>query len=225
MAAIMQNLTDRQAEILEFIQRTLRDSGVPPTRADICAEFGFSSPNAAEGHLKAIASKGYIELMRHSRGIRVLVDQNRSLTQQYELPLIGHIAAGQPILAEENIEETVRVDPELFHPRADFLHRVSGHSMKDAGILDGDLVGIHYQPDADNGQIIAAALYDRRSGREAITLKRYYRRGAKVRLDSENSDPQYVPIEIDLAQMDEESQDAPQFRIAGLYAGLIRRPR
>ncbi|TXH04937.1 MAG: transcriptional repressor LexA [Nevskiaceae bacterium] len=221
----MQNLTDRQAEILEFIQRTLCNSGVPPTRADICAEFGFSSPNAAEGHLKAIASKGYIELMRHSRGIRVLVDQNRSLTQQYELPLIGYIAAGQPILAEENVEETVRIDPELFHPRADFLHRVSGHSMKDVGILDGDLVGIHYQPDADNGQIIAAALYDRRSGREAITLKRYYRRGAKVRLDSENSDPQYAPIEIDLTQVDEDSQDTPQFRIAGLYAGLIRRPR
>lgn len=225
MATRMQNLTDRQSEILEFIQRTLQESGVPPTRVDICAEFGFSSPNAAEGHLKAIAAKGYIELMRHSRGIRVLVDQNRSLTQQFELPLIGSIAAGNPIMAEENIEETVVVDPDLFHPRADFLHRVSGHSMKDVGILDGDLVGIHYQPDADNGQIIAAAIYDRRSGKESITLKRYFKRGNKIRLDSENSDPKYTPIEIDLAQQDEDSQDAPQFRIAGLYAGLIRRPR
>lgn len=225
MATTMKNLTDRQSEILEFIQRTLRDSGVPPTRVDICEEFGFSSPNAAEGHLKAIAAKGYIELMRHSRGIRLLVEQDAPLTNQYELPLLGSIAAGQPIMAEENIDEMVRIDPELFHPRADFLHRVSGHSMKEVGILDGDLVGIHYQPDADNGQIIAAAIYDRRAGRESITLKRYFKRGSKIRLESENSDPEYKTIEIDLTQQDEDSQDVADFRIAGLYAGLIRRPR
>ena len=139
--------------------------------------------------------------------------------------IMEHFMSGQPIMAEENIDETIRIDPDLFHPRADFLHRVSGHSMKDVGILDGDLVGIHYQPDADNGQIIAAALYDRRSGREAITLKRYFRRGNKIRLESENSDPKYKTIEIDLAQQDEDSQEDAQFRIAGLYAGLIRRPR
>jgi repressor LexA len=154
-----------------------------------------------------------------------LVEQDAPLTNQYELPLLGSIAAGQPIMAEENIDEMVRIDPELFHPRADFLHRVSGHSMKEVGILDGDLVGIHYQPDADNGQIIAAAFYDRRAGRESITLKRYFKRGSKIRLESENSDPEYKTIEIDLTQQDEDSQDVADFRIAGLYAGLIRRPR
>jgi repressor LexA len=222
----MSSLTARQSEILEYIRETIRHSGAPPTRADICEAFGFSSPNAAESHLRALVGRGLIELIPGSaRGIRLLDQAHQALTVQYELPLVGRIAAGSPITAEQNVETRVVVDPQLFRPRADFLHRVSGHSMKEADILDGDLVGIHEQPDADNGQIIAAVLPDRRTGEDAITLKRYYRRGSKVILKPENSAPSYKPIEIDLAEVDPDSQDAPLFRIAGIFAGLIRIPR
>jgi repressor LexA len=219
----MSELTERQAEILDYVRTCLREHGAPPTRADIAKMFGFSSPNAAEGHLRALATKGHIELLPGSaRNIRLLGDEV-SLTQQFELPLLGRIAAGTPLTASENVESTVIVDPDLFHPRADFLHRISGHSMKDAGILDGDLVGIHAQPDADSGTIIAAVLPERRSGDDRITLKRYFRRGKKVTLKAENDAPGYEPIEIDLSQQDDE--DRPVFRIAGIYAGLIRIPR
>ena len=222
----MDGLTDRQAEILDYVRKNLRDKGAPPTRADISQAFGFSSPNAAERHLRALQDKGFIELVSGSaRGIRLLGEAERSLTMQFELPLIGRIAAGSPITASENAESHVVVDPGLFRPRADFLHRIAGHSMKDIGILDGDLVGIHAQSTADNGQVIAAVLPDRKSGDDRITLKRYFRRGAKVTLKAENSGPGYEPIEIDLAQGHEEAEDRPQFRIAGVYAGLIRTPR
>lgn len=223
----MNELTDRQAEILQFVRDNLRDKGAPPTRADIAQTFGFSSPNAAERHLRAIEAKGYIQLLSGSaRGIRLLDDSERSLTQQFELPLIGRIAAGTPVTATENVESQLVVDPGLFRPRADFLCRVSGHSMKEAGILDGDLVGIHHQTTADNGQIIAAVLPDKKTGDDRITLKRYFHRGRRVTLKSENSDAGYEPIEIDLAQQDEYGEDGGSaFRIAGIYAGLIRIPR
>ena len=222
----MNELTDRQAEILNFVRLTLRDKGAPPTRADIANTFGFSSPNAAERHLRALETKGYIELVAGSaRGIRLLEEANAALTMQFELPLIGRIAAGTPITATENIESRIVVDPELFRPTADFMCRISGHSMKEAGILDGDLVGIHHQPTADNGQIIAAVIPDRRTGDDQITLKRYFHRGRKITLKSENSDTGYEPIEIDLSDLDPETNEAPRFRIAGIYAGLIRIPR
>jgi repressor LexA len=157
-----------------------------------------------------------------ARGIRLLEAAEQALTLQYELPMIGRIAAGTPLTANENIEERLVVDPELFRPRADFLHRVSGHSMQDAGILDGDLVGIHRQDTADNGQIVAAVLPDARTGDDRITLKRYLRRGHRITLKAENSAPEYAPIEVDLAHT---AEGGPAFRIAGIYAGLIRRPR
>lgn len=222
----MSDLTDRQAEILHFIQKTLRHSGMPPTRADIAEAFGFGSPSAAEAHLRAIEAKGYIQLIRgSSRGIRLLQRASKAPAYQFELPLVGRIAAGTPLTAPENVEGHVVVDPALFQPRADFLHRVSGHSMKDAGILDGDLVGIHEQAVADPGQIVAAVVTDDRSGDQAVTLKRYFRRGHRVVLKSENSDARYKPIEIDLAGIGVDSQEAPRFRIAGIYAGLIRAAR
>lgn len=222
----MSELTDRQAEILSFIQKTLHHSGMPPTRADISEEFGFASPSAAESHLCAIEAKGYIQIVRgSSRGIRLLEGARNARAYQFELPLVGRIAAGTPITAHENIETRVAVDPDLFRPRADFLHRVAGHSMKDADILDGDLVGIHAQADADNGAIVAAVIAERRTGDDTITLKRYFRRGNRITLKAENADPRYKPIELDLARVDADSQEPAAFRIAGIYAGLIRAAR
>lgn len=222
----MEALTDRQAEILRFVRDCLRDNGAPPTRADIAQRFGFNSPNAAERHLRALEAKGYIEMAPGAaRNIRLLTDLDEVVALQFELPLVGRIAAGTPITAPDNVETRVVVDPELFRPRADFLHRVSGHSMRDVGILDGDLVGVHAQETADNNQIIAAALWDPRSGDERITLKRYVRRGNKVILKSENSGPGYEPIELDLAALRTAEDERPPFRIAGIYAGLIRASR
>ena len=219
----MSDLTDRQAEILSFIQKSISHSGMPPTRADISAEFGFGSPSAAEGHLRAIEAKGYIQIVRgSSRGIRLLASARNATAYQFELPLVGRIAAGTPITAPENIEERIVIDPSLFRPRADFLHRIDGHSMTNAGILDGDLVGIHAQADADNGDIVAAVISEKGSGDDTITLKRYFRHRNRIVLKPENSSPKYKPIEIDLAQVDPDSQEGPAFRIAGLFVGLIR---
>lgn len=218
----MASLTARQHEILEFLRERLA-SGIPPTREDIAEHFGFSTRSSAEEHLRALSRKGCIELVPGARGIRLL-DQSASLSFQHQLPLIGRISAGTPITAEENVETRVAIDPELFRPRADFLHRVSGHSMKDADILDGDLVGIHAQDSVDNGAIVAAVLPDGRTGDDCITLKRFFRRGSKVVLKPANDAPAYQPIEIDLAAGDED-QDGPRFRIAGIYAGHLRLPR
>ncbi len=222
----MHPLTERQTEILEFIRQTLRNTGAPPSREDIAAHFGFTSRASAEDHLRALEKKGYIQIRSGSaRGIRLLQAAEAAIAGQYELPLVGRIAAGTPVTAQANIDTWLKVDPDLFRPRADFLHRVCGHSMKEADILDGDLVGIHAQEDADNGQIVAAVLPDRRTGEQTITLKRYFRRGSKIILKPENSSPAYRPIEIDLSAVDPESQDESPFRIAGIYAGLIRSAR
>ena len=136
----MSDLTQRQTEIFDFIRSRLHDTGFPPTREDIARQFGFSSKTGAQDHLMAIARKGYIELVPgNARGIRLLKGDlaAEGPTHQFELPLIGSIAAGTPITAETNVDTWLKIDPELFHPRADFLHRVAGHSMKEANILDG----------------------------------------------------------------------------------------
>jgi repressor LexA len=212
----MAQLTPRQAEILEFIQRAVRQEGYPPSQRDIAVHFGFAQ-NAARDHLLALEKKGQIELSPNgARAIRLLVDVD---ARPEGLPLLGRIAAGAPLTAPENAEQWLTIDPALFSPRADFLHRVQGDSMIDAGILPGDLVGIHAQSGADNGQIVAAALLDTRTGYETITLKRYQRRGGVVTLNAEN--PRYEPIVIDLARA-EEDQDGPGFRIAGIMGGLLR---
>jgi len=232
-------LTQQQQSILSYVRRQIAVDGLPPTGHELAAAFGFASINAARSHLQALARKGYLELRAGSaRGIRLIEAeqegealpqvQDRSASGRSSisaaaagLPVLGRIAAGQPLLAEQHIDEWLPYTPEMFRPHADFLHRVQGHSMHDAGIHDGDLVAIHAQPDADNGQIVAAVLPDR-YGEDRVTLKRYQRRGSRITLLSENADPQYRPIELDLASLDAESQESPAFWIAGVYVGLMR---
>ncbi|HEY9546714.1 MAG TPA: transcriptional repressor LexA [Solimonas sp.] len=210
------SLTSRQLEILNFIQEWIRERGFPPSHGDLADHFRFNR-NAAREHLLALARKGELELSPNdARGIRLLKD---ATPRQFELPLFGNIAAGAPITAPENAQEWLRIDPDLFRPRADFLHRVDGDSMIEAGILSGDLVGIHHQAEARNGEIIAACLLDRRTGEESITLKRYQRRGAEVRLLPENA--RYEPLVINLERAVDE-QELPGFRIAGVMVGLVR---
>jgi repressor LexA len=195
----MADLTARQTEILDLIRRFLAESGRPPTRQEIAEEFGFRSPNAAEEHLRALERKGAIELVPGaSRGIRLLEEEG--------LPLIGRVAAGNPILAEENIEDHVLVEPKLFKPRAHYLLRVRGQSMRDAGILNGDLLAVHKTRDATTGQIVVARIDN------DVTVKRFQRRGNAVQLLPEN--PDFEPIEVNLRD--------ENFAIEGIGVGVIR---
>ncbi|MFP5506158.1 MAG: transcriptional repressor LexA [Gammaproteobacteria bacterium] len=195
----MSDLTPRQAEILDLIRASITERGSPPTRAEIAAAFGFKSPNAAEEHLKALARKGVIELLPgSSRGIRLLEEPG--------LPVVGKVSAGSPILAEQHIDAHYDVDPRVFQPRADYLLRVRGMSMRDAGILDGDLLAVHRTREARNGQIVVARVDDE------VTVKRFQRRGDKVQLLAEN--PDYQPIDVDLRRQD--------LVIEGLGVGILR---
>src|SRR3990167_7175112 len=149
----MDGLTRRQNEILNLIRRQIETTGFPPTRADICQALGFKSPNAAESHLRALEAKGAIEMMPGaSRGIRIVAQGARA--PEFSLPVVGRVAAGAAILALEHIEDHYRVDPRLFKPRADYLLRVRGHSMREVGILDGDLLAVHRRSQAESGQIV-----------------------------------------------------------------------
>jgi repressor LexA len=196
----MDELTPRQAEILELIRRYLETEGMPPTRLEICAELGFSSPNAAEAHLRALERKGAIEILPGaSRGIR--------LTEPPGLPVVGRVAAGSPILAEQNLLGRHALDPRLFKPRAHYLLRVRGMSMRDAGILDGDLLAVHRTREARSGQIVVARL-----GSE-VTVKRLRRRGNSVELVPEN--PDFEPIVLDLRR--------DEIVIEGIGVGVIRK--
>nr|WP_132822547.1 transcriptional repressor LexA [Pseudomonas aeruginosa] len=204
----MQKLTPRQAEILSFIKRCLEDHGFPPTQAEIAQELGFKSPNAAEEHLKALARKGAIEMTPGaSRGIRIPGFEPHAANDDEGLPVIGRVAAGAPILAEQNIEESCRINPAFFNPRADYLLRVRGMSMKDIGILDGDLLAVHVTREARNGQVVVARIG------EEVTVKRFKREGSKVWLLAEN--PEFAPIEVDLKEQ--------ELIIEGLSVGVIRR--
>jgi repressor LexA len=196
----MEALTPRQAEILELIHEFIVDTGMPPTRAEIADALGFSSANAAEDHLRALARKGFIELFPGaSRGIRLLEEQG--------LPVVGRVAAGSPILAEEHIEDYYEVDPAMFHPRAHYLLQVRGMSMRNIGILDGDLLVVHRTRQAANGQIVVARLEDE------VTVKRFRRHSRyKVSLLPENR--QFKPIKVDLREQ--------SLVIEGLGVGVIR---
>src|ERR1044071_6508545 len=153
----MQPLTPRQTEVLEYLRRHLQLHGVPPTRAEIVSAFGFRSPTAAEDHLRALARKGAIRLLPgSSRGIRLEDAANDALG----LPIVGRVAAGSPIMSHPNVESRIPVPPEMFRPRADFLLRVRGESMRDAGILDGDLLAVHRQSTAHDGQVVVARMGD-----------------------------------------------------------------
>lgn len=195
----MRNLTARQEEILALIREWIETTGLPPTRAEIAERFGFSSPNAAEQHLKGLAKKGVLELVPGmSRGIR--------LPGGGGVPLVGRVAAGNPILAQEHIERHVQIEAALFAPRADYLLRVRGMSMKDIGILDGDLLAVHKTGEAKNGQVVVARIGDE------VTVKRLDKRGRTVRLLPEN--PEFEPIVVDTAR--------DELVIEGIAVGVIR---
>ncbi len=200
-------LTARQRQILELIRRHVRETGYPPTRAEIAQAFGFRSVTAAVDHLKALARHGAIEMQQGaSRGIRLLVPAE----DERQLPVVGRVAAGSPILAAEHIEEHHQLDPRLFHPRADYLLRVRGFSMREAGILDGDLLAVHRTPTAENGQIVVARLDDE------VTVKRLRRQAHwrhRVQLLPDN--PDFAPIHVDLRKQ--------TLVIEGLGVGVLRR--
>jgi repressor LexA len=204
----MDALTERQNEILRLVRELTEVSGYPPTRAEIAERMGFRSVNAAEQHLRALEKKGAIEIASGaSRGIRVLEGRPASRAGRLlELPVVGRVAAGSPMLAEEHVQGRYQVDPNLFTPRADYLLRVRGMSMRDAGILEGDLLAVHRTQEARSGQIVVARLADE------VTVKRYRRRGHAVQLEAEN--PQFAPIEVDLRR------DA--LTIEGVAVGVIR---
>jgi len=204
----MDELTDRQSEILHLIKELTEVSGFPPTGAEIAERMGFRSVNAAEQHLRALERKGAIDIAEGaSRGIRVRDTRptNRA-GRLMELPVIGRVAAGSPMLAEEHVQERYQVDPNLFTPRADYLLRVRGMSMRDAGILEGDLLAVHRTEEARTGQIVVARLADE------VTVKRLRRRGHAVQLVAEN--PDFEPIEVDLRR--------DPLVIEGIAVGVIR---
>ncbi|MBY5994044.1 transcriptional repressor LexA [Ferrimonas balearica] len=202
----MKPLTPRQNQVFDLVRQHMQDTGMPPTRAEIARQLGFKSANAAEEHLKALARKGFIEIVPGtSRGIRLLY--NEPDPEQLGLPLIGRVAAGEPILAQEHVESHYKMDASLFSPAADYLLRVRGDSMKEIGILDGDLLAVHQTREARNGQVIVA-----RVGEEEVTVKRFERKGNVVYLHAENSD--YQPIVVDLEQT--------PLAIEGLAVGVVR---
>jgi repressor LexA len=213
-------LTARQQQILELIQTAISRSGAPPTRAEIASELGFKSANAAEEHLQALARKGVIELVSGtSRGIRLRSEDLRSINDsrsrqltlplagfsQLMLPLIGRVAAGSPILAQEHVDQTYHVERSLFQRTPDYLLKVRGMSMRDAGIMDGDLLAVQATKEAKNGQIVVARLGD------DVTVKRFMRRQHLIELHAENPDYKTIVVEPGEA-----------FEIEGLAVGLIR---
>ncbi len=213
-------LTARQQQILELIKSAIANTGAPPTRAEIASELGFKSANAAEEHLQALARKGAIELVSGtSRGIRLRGDMLRSLHEgrskqymlplqelaQLALPLIGRVAAGSPILAQEHVDQTYYVESSLFQQKPDYLLRVRGMSMRDIGIMDGDLLAVRSTKDAKNGQIVVARIGD------DVTVKRYRRNKDTIELHPEN--PDYPTIYVEPGE---------PFEIEGLAVGLIR---
>ena len=202
----MRPLTPRQQEVLDLIKSTMLDTGMPPTRAEIARQLGFRSANAAEEHLKALAKKGVIEILPGtSRGIKLNIPLDDEVEEE-GLPLIGRVAAGEPILAQEHVEMHYKVDPALFNPKADFMLRVNGMSMKDIGILDGDLLAVHRTSDVHNGQVVVARVD------EDVTVKRLEKRGREVLLHAENEE--FSPIKVDLANQ--------PFNIEGIAVGVIR---
>ncbi len=214
----MRDLTARQQEILDLIRQHISDTGFPPTRAEIAAKLGFRSPNAAEEHLKALARKGVLELTSGaSRGIRLktsagTANASASLLNTgwawagLNLPLVGRVAAGSPILSQEHIEQHYQLDPGLFREKPDYLLKVRGMSMRDAGILEGDLLAVRQSSEARNGQIVVARVDG------GVTVKRLRRQGQTIELLPEN--PDFQPIIVDARTTD--------FAIEGIGVGLVR---
>jgi repressor LexA len=202
----MSDLTPRQTQILRLVQRAIAENGMPPTRAEIARELGFRSANAAEEHLRALARKGVISLVPGtSRGIQL----KDTMREQLGLPLVGRVAAGAPMLAEEHIEARFQIDPALFQPRAHYLLKVVGMSMKNAGIFDGDLVAVHRTSEVRSRQIVVARLQNE------VTVKRYRQEGSIVWLLPENVD--FEPIRVDLKH--------EPLLIEGVVVGVVRRSK
>ena len=204
-----ETLTPRQREVLNFISEFIEKHKFPPTRSELSRHFGFRSPNAAEAHLRALEKKSVIGIERGvSRGITLLPLALAEMpgAANMPLPLVGRVAAGSPVLAQENIEDEYRVDPALFSDKPHYLLRVTGMSMRGAGILDGDLLAVHRTPEARNGQIVVARVDDE------VTVKHFQRRGHQVSLLPAN--PDFGPIEIDLRRQ--------ELVIEGLGVGVIR---
>jgi repressor LexA len=200
----MKQLTPRQQEVLDLIRHYLFEQGMPPTRAEMAQALGLRSANAIEDHLRALARKGYIEILSgRNRNIRLL-DSQMTESRETGLPLVGRVAAGTPMLAEQNLDGYY-TGAELFRPRAHYLLRVQGMSMRDAGIADGDLLAVHRTAEARNGQIVVARLEDE------VTVKRFERVAHRVWLRPEN--PDYTPIELDLRRQ--------ELVIEGLAVGVI----
>ncbi|SBS34328.1 LexA repressor [Marinomonas spartinae] len=204
----MIKLTKRQSDVLETIREFISETGFPPTRAEIAGRLGFKSPNAAEEHLKALAKKGAIKMLSGaSRGIQLIEDSVEAANDEgLGLPVIGKVAAGFPILAQENIASHVSVPPSMFSPKADYFLSVSGTSMKNVGIMEGDLLAVHKTTTIRNGQIVVARIGDE------VTVKRFYQKGSQVRLQPENEE--FDDILVDL--------ESEEFAIEGLSVGVIR---
>jgi len=203
----MQKLTARQSQVLDIIRESIRETGFPPTRAEIATQLGFKSANAAEEHLKALARKGAIEMTAGaSRGLRLVEDEP---VNDDQLPIIGQVAAGSPILAEQHIDDHCKIEKSFFAPQADYLLRVKGDSMIEAGINDGDLLAVHSQKTALDGQLVVARIGDE------VTVKHLRLGPDKRHLSLLPANQDYSPIEVDLAN------DA--FEIEGLGVGVIRR--
>ena len=197
----MIQLTPRQTEVLEFIKSYMSETGYPPTRADIAQELGFRSANASEEHLKALARKGAIEMIPGtSRGIKLPEDNG--------LPIVGRVAAGSPILAQEHIEDYCEIQPNFFHPSADYLLAVRGDSMIECGILDGDLIAVHKTQNVNNGDIVVARIEDE------VTVKRLKKSRSKFQITLLPENQDYSPIEVDLRSQ--------EFATEGLMVGVIR---
>jgi len=201
-----EKLTQRQQDVLNLVRQHIIDTSMPPTRSEIAKALGFKSANAAEQHLRALAKKGAIEMVAGtSRGIR-LIDQGEIPTDEQGLPVVGRVAAGSPVLAQQHIEQHIPITPEFFHPAANYLLKVHGMSMKDIGIIDDDLLAVHQTQTAKNGDVIVARIEDE------VTVKRFYQNGHQVTLVAEN--PDFAAIEVDLRHQ--------SFAIEGLAVGIIR---
>lgn len=201
----MKELTQRQLQVIDFIRNTIEEQGMPPTVAEIAAGLGLNSTNGVRGHLQALERKGAIELIPNaSRGIRLLLEDGNV---EQGLPIVGKVAAGNPILAAENIENHYAVDADVFKPQADYLLRVDGMSMRDAGILDGDLLAVHRTSTAANGQIVVARID------EEVTVKRLQKKGHMAYLHAEN--PEFATIEVNLRKQ--------PLAIEGVAVGVLRR--
>ena len=203
----MENLTVRQQEILDFLKQWIAENNMPPTRAEMCGALGFRSPNAAEEHLRALERKGAIEMLPGaSRGIRIMGDDDAANDEEFGLPLVGRVAAGSPILAQENVVGRYPVSPLMFKPRADYLLKVSGQSMKDIGIMDGDWLAVHRTTQVSTGQIVVARIEG------DATVKRLKLKGKQAFLIAEN--PDFLPIVLDLSKQ--------TLDIEGLVVGVVR---